>query len=80
MMKHERFHLSSFLKTLFSKELAIPGNHHMFGSLNDPCNWHSNAMCIKHHQCEQMKFTSLVTKVASIENTPLSLNETMACN
>ncbi len=23
---------------------------------NDPCNRHSGAICIKHHQCEQMKF------------------------
>ncbi len=23
---------------------------------NDPCNQHSSGMCIKHHQCEQVKF------------------------
>jgi len=55
MMKHEGFHLGFFLKIFFFKGVS----HQIIACLvtcNDPCNWHSNAMCIKHHQCEQVKF------------------------
>jgi hypothetical protein len=34
----------------------------------------------KHHQCEQMDFTSLVPKVASIDITLVSLYETIDYN
>jgi hypothetical protein len=56
MMKDEGFHLGFFLKSFISKGVTIPPNNYKLATSNDPCNWHFNVMCIKNHQCEQVKF------------------------
>ncbi len=76
-------YLDSILSPLRSWECISLPFHQIIACLvvyNDPFNWHFGVMCIKHHQCEQWNFASLVSKLASIEIAPLSPNETMACN